>query len=158
MDETHSPSALRSGLALSRRKIRGSFLLGLLAGGIPFGIFLLRLGITDRWAGQFFLWLTPVAVLIAGFGAILAVDSGSTGFFWRAFVTAFSACVPVPTVVWTLLAWRARFQLLDFRNLPYAVILFALWTAVVTVLAWLLATVLTFLKHRRSPAQRTGAM
>jgi len=125
-------------------------LIGLLFGGIPFGMFLVHLGLTDSWGYQFFSWLTPSAVIIAALAAILPAHGNLARLLWRAFLASLSACVPVPTITWAVLAWRSGFEILDLRNLPFAVILFVLWMLAVTVLGWLLALSYALLRNRYS--------
>jgi len=125
-------------------------LIGLLFGGIPFGMFLVHLGLTDSWGYQFFGWLTPFAVFIAALSAILPVNGNPARLLWRAFLASLSACVPVPTITWAVLGRRSGFEIFDPRNLPYAAILFVLWTLAVTVLGWLLALSCTLLRNRYS--------
>lgn len=142
-------------LALVRWPSLGPLLIGLLFGGIPFGMFLVHLGLTGSWGDQFFSWLTPSAVFIAGLAASLPVNGGPVRLLWRAFLASLSACVPVPTIAWAVLAWRSGFEILDLRNLPYAVTLFVLWMLAVTVLGWLLALTYALLKNRYSRAGRS---
>lgn len=154
---TTNPSNVIFGRTLSilRRPSLGPLIFGLLVGGIPFGILLFHLGLTDSWGDQFFDWLAPVAVLIAALGAILPVNGSPARLLCRAFLASLSACVPMPTITWAVLAWRSGFEILDLRNLPYALILFALWTLAVTVLGWLLALTYAFLKNRHSRVGRS---
>jgi hypothetical protein len=149
-----SSVSLEHTLALVRCPSLGPLFIGVLFGGIPFGMFLVHLGLTDSWGNQFFNWLTPLAVFIAALGAILPVNGSPVRLLWRAFLASLSACVPVPTITWAVLAWRSGFEILDPRNLPYAVTLFVLWTLAVTVLGWLLALSYALLKNRYARAGR----
>jgi hypothetical protein len=151
----NSPSVLLvRTLAVLRRQFMGPVLFGLLFGGLPFGILLFHLGPADTWGDHFFVPLTPVAVFVAAMGAITIGNDNSARLLARAFLTSVSACIPVPVLVWTALAWRARFEILDIRNLPYTATLFVLWSLGVAVLGWLLALALVFLKNRYSRAAR----
>jgi hypothetical protein len=100
-------------LSVLRRPISGPLLFGFVLGGIPFGIALFHLGLTDTWGDQFFTPLTPVAVLLAALGANLGMKGGLAPQLRRAFLTSLGACIPVPTITWTALAWRSGFEILD---------------------------------------------
>lgn len=131
------------------RPVAGPFVIGLIFGGVPFGISLCYyVGLTDKWGDPFFGHLTPVAVLVAALGTILSVSGRPARLLWRAFLTSLGACIPVPIVTWTALAWRSGFEILDIRNLPFIATILVLWALAVTVCGWLLALAIMFLKNR----------
>jgi hypothetical protein len=141
-------------LAVLRRQFVGPVLFGLLSGGVPFGIVLFHLGPAAGWGDHFFAPLTPVAVFVAAMGAITIGNDNAARLLARAFLTSISACIPIPLLVWTVLAWRGGFEILDIRNLPFAATLFVLWALGATLFGWLLALALVFLKNRYSRSAR----
>jgi hypothetical protein len=92
----------------------------------------------------------PLVVLVSALSAILGGSGGPADLLRRAFLTSFSACVRVPTVIWAALAWRAGFEILDIRNLPYVTTLFVFWSLIVTFVSCLLAMAFTFLSSKRT--------
>lgn len=150
MTATNSSNViLERTLRLLRQPVVGPLTIGTLAGGIPSGLLLFHLGLSDTWGDRFFVSLTPVVVLVAAIGAIMVASSGPARLLGRALLTSLSACIPAPTIVWTILASRSRFEMLDPRNLPYAAVLFVLWALAVALLGWLLALAFVFLSHRK---------
>jgi hypothetical protein len=95
-----------------------------------------------------------VAVFVAAMGAITIGNDNAARLLARAFLTSISACIPIPLLVWTVLAWRGGFEILDIRNLPFAATLFVLWALGATLFGWLLALALVFLKNRYSRSAR----
>jgi hypothetical protein len=135
-------------LAVLRRPFAGPILFGLLAGGIPIGMFLAHVFPSDDWSVPFIDWMTPFAVIVAFLGAILTVSRTPGRLLWRAFLTSLSACVPVPIFTYSTLAQRNGWDLYDPHNLPLVEIIFPLWALVVAVIGWLLAWAFTYVKNR----------
>jgi hypothetical protein len=159
MEITNSSSETSAGiLTVLRRPSVGPLLIGLLVGGIPSGFLLAALGISGRWDDIFFRWLTPVAIFVSVLGAVLPQKSSPARLLCQSLITSFSACFAIPTIVWTVLAWREGLEILYVANLPYIAILFTLWSLVVAVMSWLIAMVFTFLKKKYSRAEQSHAM
>ena len=151
-----SSVTLERALAIMRRPFAGPLLFGLVFGGVPFATFLVHLGLEDAWGDKFFDRLTPFAVLIAALGAVLCVNDKPGRLMRRALLASLAACVPLPIITWTALAWQSGFQILDVRNLPYIATLSVLWALVVTLLGWLVALLLRLLRNKHSGAMQSS--
>jgi hypothetical protein len=127
-------------MSVLRRSFLGPLSFGIIFGGIPFGVLLGILGL-GALSSKLVLWLAPVAVILGALGANLSVNRGWFSILWRAFLTSFSVCVPVPILVWTLLAWRAGYEVFDTRNFPMVLMIFVMFAVVITVPSWVLALV-----------------
>jgi hypothetical protein len=134
--------------AALRRPLAGPLIIGALVGGIPSGVALLGLGL-ERSA-LFFNLFVPFAIFISAIGAVLNANGRPALLLSRAFLTSLSACIPVPIAIWTVLQWREGYEILDLRNLPLAAVLFVISTLIATILGWLLALAVTFLRNRCS--------
>ena len=135
--------------ALSQPSALGPLIFGLALGGVPFGILVCHFGVAESWGRRFFEYLTPAAALLAALGAIATVNNNAGRLLLRAFLTALSACIPVPLITWAVLAWRGGYEILDSRNLPFVALLSGMWALLVTFLGWLLAVAFVFLRNAR---------
>jgi hypothetical protein len=125
----------------------GPLLLGLVAVGVPLGAWLWSLGL--RGVGDFFFeLLIATAIFFAALSAILRVDGGRSQLFWRAFLTSFSAYIPLPLLIWTGMLGHACYEILDIRNFPFAVVAFMLCALLATVVGWLLALAVTTFRKK----------
>jgi hypothetical protein len=143
-------------LSVLRRPISGPFLFGFVFGGIPFGIMFSRLGgtvISANLLGRI-LQLTPAAVVVATIGAVLSVNSSWGHILGRASLASLGACVPVPTIICTALAWHWGYEAFSAENLPFLVGIFIGWAVAVTIPSWLLALTYTIFRRRTRSENR----
>jgi ascorbate-specific PTS system EIIC-type component UlaA len=154
MTPRDSRTGLGRALGLLRRPIEGPLLLGLIFGGLPFAAVFDRLGgrVVSAELLRFVLLLTPIAILVAAVGALVAAEHGWKGVMVGGFLTSLWACVPLPVIVCLVLAHRYGYDgsAGDFAVL---VILFVLWALAVAVSSWLLTFIVMLLKR---PLLREG--
>jgi len=130
-----------------RRPLTGPLLFGIIFGGIPIGIALVIWGIPDKSVSLYF-WLLPVAIIVAALSANLSPNRGLYHTLWRAVCTSFSIWIPIPGIVWTLLAWRMGLELSYPANFPLNMFIFVFFAVTTTIPSWILALVLENLKTR----------
>jgi hypothetical protein len=143
--EGHPHGHLSRMLGVVRCPVLGPLLLGVVFGGIPSGIVLGFLGL-DALSPKLLAWLSPFAIVLVALSANLSVNRGLYRILWRAFLTSLSICVPVPTIVWTALAWNSGYQVFDPRNFPLIVAVFVICAVMITIPSWVLALVIENLK------------
>jgi hypothetical protein len=124
-----------------RRPFTGPLLFGIIFGGIPIGIALAIWGIPEKSVSLYF-WLSPIAVIVAALSAKMSLNRGVYHILWRAFCTSFSIWVPIPGIVWTLIAWHMGLELSYPANFPFNMFIFIFFAAATTIPSWILALVL----------------
>jgi hypothetical protein len=70
------------------------------------------------------------------------VNRGLYRILWRAFYTSIAIWVPVPGVVWTILASNAGLDQSDPRNFELNMLILVVFAVMITIPSWLLALVL----------------
>ena len=146
---------LQKAQLLFGRSAVGSFIFGLVFGGVPFGIACTSLGI-DVFSANLFalvLVLTPVAIVIATVGALLGTSLNLKELFKRTILTSLGECVPLPTVGCTAAALYAGLSVFSPDSLPYLIYLLSLWACAVTFASFIIVALVHFLKMRRSRAR-----
>jgi membrane protease YdiL (CAAX protease family) len=148
---TNHPHGLHSRmLGILRRPLLGPVLFGLVYGGIPCGIIFSLLG-SDVYTIallHFTIGLTPLAIVVATLSPTLGVNRKWQHILWRASLTSFATCVPVPTIVCTELA--LHWGIWVVKDIPRMIAIFSLWAIAVTFPSWLLAFGYALFKNRRS--------
>jgi hypothetical protein len=144
-------------LSLIRRPLLGSFLFGLILGGVPLGLVLgvwydriMFQSLSDGIVGMFLMFTTFVATV----GAVLDGSNHWKVLFYRAFLISLAMCVPIPLAVDLILLWKLSDDVLDVRNFPFHVALCVVWSIEVTVAGGLLALGYTLYRDRRSRNRR----
>ena len=133
---------------LVKRPTLGPFLIGLIFGGIPIGIAFRTLGsriVSPNLLGCMLLF-TPLGLLVA---TLVGIFSGITGWkkvMYRTFWASLGICLPIPTIVWSLVAWRYGYRIFTFDSLPYIVYILTIWALILTVSSWVLALLYVSLK------------
>lgn len=137
-------------IAIVRRPSAGPFFFGLLLGGIPFAIVLHHLGLeSNGWEPRFLYFILPLAGSLAGLSAVLGGAITPRRLLWRALLTSFAACVPLPLLTWIGLAEPSfGSAIFDFRNFPYWLVVLMFWTLAAGFLGWIAALGLHCLKSK----------
>ena len=132
-------------LSVLRHSVLGPLLFGMIFGGIPFGILLGILGL-GALSTKLLEWLSAIAIILAAVSANLSVSRSLYRILSRAFLTSLGICVPLPTIVWTVLALHAGYEISDPRNFAFIVALFFSCAVMITIPSWALALVFENLK------------
>ena len=140
-------------LDVVRRPLVGSFLFGLILGGIPLGIVLaiwympvMESSPSNAIIAKFLLF----SILIATAGALLGGSNSWNVLLYRALVVSLAMCIPIPLVVDLNMLWATGSEALDVHNFPFHVMLCLVWSVEVTVAGAVLAVSYTMYQRWRS--------
>jgi hypothetical protein len=154
----HSYGPLARILRVLRRPLLGPLLFGIVLGGIPIGGMFFRWGV-DRIAVNLdglLYRLTPVAAVLSAWSAELSSNKSWQRLLWRAFVSSIAVCVPVPVLVWSLMAWHLGYEVFDARNFPFVFFILTTWALMITGPSWLLSLGYANSKDRRGQVGRVA--
>ena len=152
----HQLSLLQMISAVLRRPLVGPLLFGLVFAGAPSAVMFGTLGdevMTARVA-YCMLVLTPIAVVVATIGAVWSTNRGWRNLLLRSFVVSASACIPIPTILWDVAAWRQGYDVFTLKDLLITLYALSIWAIVVTLISWPLALAYVRIQNWRTQAGR----
>lgn len=126
-----------------RRPLLGPLLFGLVLGGVPYGVVLVVFGnrVLSSLNSLTGLLLSLFAILVAASSAALGASSDWKEVLGRTFLTSISACIPIPAIVYSVLLWKWGDEVFDIHNLPFFLILLAMWSGAATIIGLLVALI-----------------
>lgn len=134
------------------RRVAGPFILGLIFGGVPFGIVFAMLGgdvVSPNLLARG-LELTPLAIIVAAVGAAGGSNVSLVRLFERTLIVSIGECIPLPILACAAAMWHAGYQVFLPENLPVLVFLLSLWAVAVTLVSFCIASLFYLVKARRS--------